>query len=599
VPVTETEPLTLDPDELRRRYEQERDKRVRAGVRDYVDLVDITDSEFDRDPYAEPLHRDPIVEETDVLIVGAGWGGMTTAAFLTDQGVTSYRIVDKAGDFGGTWYWNRYPGCQCDVESYTYLPLLERTGYMPSKRYAPAPEIFAYAQQLGRTFDMYPHALFQTNVTGMEWNEQAKRWRVSTSRDDQIDARFVVICGGVLHVAKLPAITGVYDFQGDSFHTARWNYAVTGGSPTEPMDKLRDKVVGIIGTGATAIQAVPKLAEAAKHVYVFQRTPSTVSPRDQRPTDPEWFREMSSQPGWHDARLENFVAATLGEQPEVDLVRDGWTDLFWIDPKNPARDAAEAALFEQHDNAMMEKIRQRVRELVTDPETAEKLLPWYKLGCKRPCFSDEYLQTFNRDNVTLVDTDGQGVERISEHGVVVDNEEFPVDVLIYASGFDLNSPYYHRLGFDPKGEGGLSLSRSWEKGMYSLHGVLSHGFPNMCMNSALQGGYHINFAYSTTIASEHIAWVVARCLERNVTIQPEPDAEETWFEFVNKSAVPYFTYLATCTPGYYNGELKAPDVSGSRSAVYMGSVVDHKRRLAVWRADEKFEGMKLTPNGTQ
>lgn len=362
------------------------------------------------------------------------------------------------------------------------------------------------------------------------------------------------------------------------------------------MDKLGDKVVGIIGTGATAIQAVPKLAEAAKHVYVFQRTPSTVSPRDQRPTDPAWFREMSSQPGWHNARLENFVATTLGEQPEVDLVQDGWTELFRIDPKNPPRDAAEAALFEQHDNAMMEKIRQRVRDLVTDPETAEKLLPWYKLGCKRPCFSDEYLQTFNRDNVTLVDTDGRGVERISEHGVVVGNKEFPVDVLIYASGFDLNSPYYHRLGFDPKGEGGVSLSQAWANGMYSLHGILTHGFPNMCMNSALQGGYHINFAYSTTVASEHIAWVVAHCLEANVTIQPDIDAEETWFQFVSQSAVPYFTYLATCTPGYYNGELKRPDdESGSRSAVYMGSIVDHKRRLAAWRSDGTFQGMKLAP----
>jgi cation diffusion facilitator CzcD-associated flavoprotein CzcO len=593
--VTETEPLALDPDALRRRYDLERDKRVLAGVRDYVDLVDITNSDFDRDPYAEPLQRDRITEQTDVVIVGGGWGGMTAAAFLTDHGVTSYRIIDKAGDFGGTWYWNRYPGCQCDVESYTYLPLLERMGYMPTKRYATAPEIFAYAQRLGQTFDMYPHALFQTSVTGMQWNEETKRWRVTTTRNDRIDARFVVICGGVLHVAKLPAIPGVYDFKGDSFHTARWNYAVTGGSPEEPMDKLTDKVVGIIGTGATAIQAVPKLAEACKQVYVFQRTPSTVSRRDQRPTDPAWFREISSQPGWHNARLENFVATTLGEQPEIDLVQDGWTEMFRIDPKQPPRDAAEAALFEQHDNEMMEKIRQRVRDLVTDPETAEKLLPWYKLGCKRPCFSDEYLQTFNRDNVTLVDTDGRGVERVTERGVIVDGQEFPVDVLIYASGFDLGSPYYHRLGFDPKGEGGVSLSDAWAKGMHSLHGVLAHGFPNMCMNSALQGGYHINFAYSTTVASEHIAWVVARCLEANVTIQPDTNAEETWFQFVNQSAVPYFTYLATCTPGYYNGELKRPEESGSRSAVYMGSIVDHKRRLEAWRADGSFAGMKLSP----
>jgi cation diffusion facilitator CzcD-associated flavoprotein CzcO len=585
------ESLSIAPDQLHRRYEEEREKRMTTGVRDYIDMVDIADSDFDRDPYAEPIVRDPLVEETDVVIVGAGWSGLTAACHLTDQGVTSYRIIDKAGDFGGTWYWNRYPGCQCDVEAYTYLPLLERTGYMPRQKYATAPEIFAYAQLLGRTWDVYPHALFQTSVTGMVWNEERKRWRVTTTRDDVIDARFVVICGGVLHVAKLPGIPGVYDFAGPAFHTARWAYDVTGGGPEAPMDKLADKVVGIIGTGATAVQAVPKLAEAAKQLIVFQRTASTVSPRNQRPTDPAWFEKMTAEPGWHERRMQNFIEGTTGAQPQVDLIQDGWTAMYHIDPKNPPRDAEEARRFEEWDDLQMAKVRQRVADTVEDQATAEKLMPWYKISCKRPCFHDEYLPAFNRDNVTLVDTDGKGVDRITPNGVVVGDTEYPVDVLIYSTGFDNTSPYHHRLGFDPVGKGGQSLSDAWAHGMYSLHGILSDGFPNMCMNQALQGGQHINIAYASTKTSEHIAWLVARCLEQGVTVEADRDAEEDWFAWVLNSALAYAAYFTNCTPGYLSNEGHQVDERGSRNAPYMGSAVDYKNRLEEWRADGSFAGV--------
>ena len=518
------------------------------------------------------------------------------AIFLRDNGVKDYRIIDKAGDVGGTWYWNRFPGCQCDVDSYTYLPLLERTGYMPTMKYARAPEIFGYAQLLARKFEVYPHALFQTTVTGMVWREDRQRWRVTTTRDDVIDARFVVICGGVLHVAKLPAIPGVYDFAGPKFHTARWNYAATGGGPSEFMDKLGDKVVGIIGTGATAVQAVPKLAESAKHLYVFQRTPSTVSPRNQRETDPAWFAEMSSKPGWHEERLNNFVRATKGEQPEVDLIKDGWTHLFWVDPKAPAPDEETARKLAKWDDDRMEEIRQRVLDTVDDPETARALLPWYGIWCKRPCFHDEYLPTFNRPNVTLVNTDGRGVDRVTKGGVVVGDAEYPLDLLIYSTGFDLSSPYYHRLGFDPVGRDGISLSASWAKGMYSLHGFVTHGFPNYCMNQVLQGGQGVNAAYTAKNASEHIAWLIAKSLERNVTIEPRVDAEEDWYQWVNGEAGDAWVgYLATCTPGYHNAELKEPDESQSRSLPYMGSLLDFRKRLEVWRADGTFQGLTVTP----
>jgi cation diffusion facilitator CzcD-associated flavoprotein CzcO len=369
--MTDTEASPLPAEELRVRYEQERMKRLSEGVRSYRSLRDLN-KDFDADQFVEPgFTRAAVVEETDVVIVGTGWAGMTTAAYLAKQGVTSYRMIDKAGDFGGTWYWNRYPGCMCDVESYTYLPLLEDVGYMPTKKYAHAQEIFEYAQMLGRHFDMYPHALFQTEVTGMAWDENTKRWRVSTSRDDQLSARFVVICGGVLHKAKLPAIPGIEDFQGHSFHTSRWDYAYTGGGPEEPMDKMHDKVVGIIGTGATAVQAVPKLAEAAKHVYVFQRTPSSVSPRNQRDTDPEWFREMSSKPGWHEERMANFVDMTTGADLPVDLVQTAGPRCSLDVKEGAERDEQEAEALKLLDFQLMEKVR-RGSDTVKDSMMARR-----------------------------------------------------------------------------------------------------------------------------------------------------------------------------------------------------------------------------------
>ena len=388
---TETQPLSAE--ELEARYEQERVKRLTEGDRSYRSLRDL-DVDFDADPYTPRIQRHPIHEETDVVVVGTGWAGMSAAAHLAKQGITSYRMLDKAGDFGGTWYWNRYPGCMCDVESYTYLPMLEEVGYMPTKKYAHAGEIFEYAQMLGRHFDMYPHALFHTEAVGMAWEEETKRWMVTTDRGDQLAARFVVICGGVLHKAKLPGIPGIENFQGHSFHTSRWDYDYTGGAPEVPMDKLHDKKVGIIGTGATAIQAVPKLAEAAEQLYVFQRTPSSVSPRNQRDTDPEWFAEMSSEPGWHEERMANFIAMTTGGNPEVDLVQDGWTEMFAVDVKKEPGSDEEAAELKALDFELMDQVRQRIADTVEDPATAEALKPWYGVSCKRPCYHDDYLPAF-------------------------------------------------------------------------------------------------------------------------------------------------------------------------------------------------------------
>ena len=316
---------------------------------------------------------------------------------------------------------------------------------------------------------------------------------MTTSRDDRLSARFLVLAGGILHKAKLPGIPGIDRFEGKAFHTSRWDYRYTGGGPDEPMDQLADKRVGIIGTGATAVQVVPQLARAAKEVFVFQRTPGAVGVRNQQPTDVEWFQSL--EPGWQHERIVNFTQAVTGAQPEVDMVNDGWTEVMWVDTQRGAESKEEAEALERIDFEVMEAIRQRVETVVEDPETAERLKPYWGKHCKRVCFHDDYLAAFNRPNVHLVDTEGRGVDEITARGPVVDGVEYPVDLLIYASGFEVTTDLHQRLGFDPKGVGGVALSERWAEGAHTLHGVLASGFPNLLLISLVQGGFGTNFSH--------------------------------------------------------------------------------------------------------
>jgi cation diffusion facilitator CzcD-associated flavoprotein CzcO len=576
-------------DELRERYRREQQKRIRPdGMAQWREL----DEELDRDPFVEPgFTRDPIVEETTVVIVGGGFAGMLTAIDLGKHGITDIRIIEKAGDFGGTWYWNRYPGCMCDVESYTYLPLLEETGFMPTERYSSATEIFEYSKLMARTFDLYPKALFQTDVTGAEWDADSRRWQVTTSRGDHLSTRFFVLAGGILHKAKLPGIDGIEDFAGKAFHTSRWDYGYTGGSPTEPMDHLADKRVGIIGTGATAVQVVPQIARVAKELYVFQRTPGAVGVRNQQPTDVEWFESL--KPGWQHERIVNFTQAVTGAQPEVDLVHDGWTELLWVDTQS-ASSAEEAAELERSDFESMEAIRRRVDEIVEDPETAEKLKPYWGKHCKRVCFHDDYLPAFNRPNVHLVDTNGQGVDRCTERGPVVDGVEYPVDLLIYASGFEVTTDLHHRLGFDPKGRDGVSLSERWAKGAHTLHGVLASGFPNLLLISLVQGGFGTNFSHLLSESARHVATIIEACTEQGIVeIEPEEDAEEEWLQILLGVGMGNARYFQACTPSFYNSEQQAIDGRAARNLTYTGSLLDYVGYLERWREQADFPGVRV------
>jgi cyclohexanone monooxygenase len=574
---------SLPLEELRERYRAEREKRLRPeGNAQYVEPSAV-DEELDRDPFVEPgFSRDPVESEVEVVVVGAGFGGILASAFLRSAGVDDIRIIDKAGDFGGTWYWNRYPGAACDVESHVYLPLLEETGYMPTEKYVKAPEIFAYCQLLGRHFDLYRAALFQTDVTGMEWDEATGRWLVTTSRDDRLSARFVVVAGGVLHKAKLPGIPGIESFAGHAFHTSRWDYGYTGGGPQEPLTGLAGKRVGIIGTGATAVQAVPRLAESAGELFVFQRTPAPVGERNNAPTDPEWFASL--EPGWQQERIRNFVALMAGEQPDVDLVDDGWTRMLYVDTRRKPTSPEEAAELERIDFENMESIRRRIEQVIDDPALAERLKPWYGQACKRLCFHDEYLQAFNRPNVHLVDTEGRGVDKITTAGVVVDGTEYPLDCLIYASGFEVTSEYTHRLGFDPRGRGGQSLSESWAEGPATLHGVMTRGFPNLLMISTVQGGQNVNFLFTITETARHVAWIVEACRDHEVAcIEPTERAQEDWLKVIMGGIEQTWRYQVACTPGYLNNE-GGGDLRTARAAAYMGSALDYASVLEDWRA---------------
>jgi cation diffusion facilitator CzcD-associated flavoprotein CzcO len=586
--------LGFDPAALREKYVAERTKRLRPDGNSQYREVAGELARFENDHYVKPITRPALHEELDAVIVGGGFGGLLAAARLQQVGITETRIIEKAGDFGGTWYWNRYPGAQCDIESYIYLPLLEETGYIPKEKYSFAPEIFEHAQRIGKHFNLYKHACFQTQVKEARWDNEEKRWTVTTDRGDLFKARCVIMSSGPLNRPKLPGIPGVEEFKGHTFHTSRWDYDYTGGDTTGGLYKLADKRVGIIGTGATAIQCVPHLGQWAKQLYVFQRTPSSVDERGNKPTDPEWVKSL--YPGWQAYRNHNFCSILAGIPIDEDLVGDKWTSLF----KNLARllsdkqgsnlsDEEMALMSELADFQKMNEIRSRVDAVVKDRATAEALKPWYGQWCKRPTFNDEYLPTFNRPNVKLVDTKGKGAERITPKGVVVDGVEYEVDCLIFATGFEVGTAYTRRAEFEVYGRG-LSLSDYWADGMRTHYGFLSHGFPNLFHMGLTQTGLAPNFTYMLEGQATHIAHVMAEVKAREgKSVEPTPEAEAEWVDRVTRKTL-MTDYQSACTPGYYNGEgqqggqgfLEASDPDGA---------VRFYEMLARWRQKGDLEGL--------
>ncbi len=594
--------LDFDPVELRKKYRAERDRRIKAEGNDQYIKIEAEFSHYLDDPYVEPgFKRAALTDEIEVAVIGGGFGGLLAGARLREAGIDNVRMIEKGGDFGGTWYWNRYPGAACDVESYVYLPLLEEVGYIPVEKYTRAPEILAYCRKIGEHFDLYRDACFQTEVTDVTWDDRASRWIIRTNRGDAMKARFVIMANGPLHRPKLPGIAGVETFKGHTFHTSRWDYDYTGGDPMGGLTGLKGKRVGIIGTGATAVQCVPHLGESAGQLFVFQRTPSSIDVRNNRPTDPEWAKSL--QPGWQQHRMDNFNILVSGGYAPEDLVSDGWTDIIrniGIVARIRKEQSADgttgdpAELLQLADFRKMEQIRSRVDQVVADKATADKLKPWYNQFCKRPCFHDDYLNTFNRPNVTLVDTQGKGVQQITERGVVVDGVEYELDCLIFATGFEVGTSYAQRAGYEVKGRSGQTLTQKWADGVSTLHGMHSRDFPNNFIFAISQSGFTVSYPHMLNEQSKHAAYIIAECQRRGVTVvEASEEAEAAWVQTIIDSAISRQEFAEECTPGYYNNEGK-PSALAARNGAYGKGPIAFVKLIEAWRAEGGLEGLELT-----
>jgi cation diffusion facilitator CzcD-associated flavoprotein CzcO len=604
--ISDPEAVSYDPEAVRAKYLAERDKRLvphRADIRDL--RTDEHFAQYRDDPFRPLIERDPVADDVDVVIVGGGIAGLLAGARLRQAGLERIRIIDQAGGVGGTWYWNRYPGVMCDVESYMYLPMLEELDYVPTRRYASGEEILGHLRAIADRFDLVDDALFHTGVTRAEWHEDVSRWLIRTDRGDEVSCRWYVLAVGILNLMKLPTIPGMEDFAGHSFHTARWDYEYTGGGPDEPLTGLADKVVALVGTGASGIQCLPPLAESAKHVYVFQRTPSAIGERGNRPTDPDFARGL--EPGWQRARMDNFQGIMLGRPSEVDQVDDGWTHHYAAVQNVPRVEGMTAAEYmrsaEELDYGIMEAHRGRVEELVADPATAEILKPYYRYLCKRPCFHDEYLLAFNRPNVTLIDCPS-GIDRIAGQGPVVDGRQFEVDCLIYGTGFEAElTPLFRRAGHEIVGRGGVTLAEKWADGAASLFGMMSRGFPNMFVMPApgQQAVVTVNYTQLALLGAEFIGGAVGLLEQQGVEVfDVSTDAEEAWTQRIVDSFIDGSAVMSACTPSRINNE-GHPEALNPRNGNYgrrFGDWFAYRDRLEKWLEAGSLEGLDLKVRST-
>ncbi|KAK6952438.1 hypothetical protein Daesc_006975 [Daldinia eschscholtzii] len=603
---------SLDIDAIKAKYELERVKRVRSDAVAKPIIPKGAYSHFADDVITPLTSREPIAVETKVLIIGAGFAGIITAVKLKkDHGIDDFVMVDGAGGFGGVWYWNQYPGAACDVESYTYLPFLEETGYIPKERFSYGPEIREHMKRIAIQWDLGRHAIFHTKVTSMSWDESTNCWCVRTNRFDNFTAQFVVLATGSFHEPQIPGISGMREFERPHFHSSRWDYRVTGGGPDDwNLTKLTDKTVGVIGTGASASQLVPQLARNVKQLYVFQRTPSSITFRKNFKTaeNPNIdFKSLSQQMGWQQARMEEF--ANILQGTILDRDNDGLEGLEGLTARSLYKQAEQAGvsinpedipeLIGLADLVHMEKLRKLIDDVVQDKETAEKLKPWYSFMCKRPVFHNEYLYAFNRPNVELVDTDGKSVSHLTRTGVVVNDREYEVDLLVYSTGFDFdsNTSFHRRTGIDLIGSQGKMPDETWEGygGPLTLFGIHFHGFPNLFNIGPSQSGVSANWTHTSYIAGEHISDVIARVLqggdESFQAMEPTEAAAKEWAKQSEEGSDMKLMFSRTCPPGYYNKDGRPEEVPPS-AGPYPKGIMEWKKVMKEWREDGGFQGME-------
>lgn len=593
----------IDVPAILEKYRYERDRRLRSdGQAQYLEPEGAFSNICEADPHTPIVPRDPISEDLTVAVLGGGFGGILAAYHLKQAGVSDFRNIDHAGDFGGCWYWNRYPGVECDNVSYVYLPLLEEMGYIPSKKFAPGYEIREYIQSIARESGLYEKALFHTRVVAMRWDETINRWRLTTNRNDDIRARFVIMSNGPLNKPKLPGIPGLKTFKGKIFHSSRWDYDYTGGNQKNPeLTKLSDKRVAVIGTGASSIQIVPYLGLYTKELYVVQRTPSTVDHRGNHDTDPEWAKSL--KPGWHQELLRNFQNGLWNglARDEADLICDIWTEVNrniryerekngW--PELTIEDLL--AIRDDHDHRTMERLRRRVDSFVSNKETAEALKPYYRLMCKRPCSNDYYYPTFNRPNVHLIDVaESRGVKRMTEKGFIHEGKEYEVDCVIMASGYEQTSELKKRWGIDTiEGRNGLSIYDHWADGYQTLHGMTSHGFPNQFFIGFIQGAVHASTTETWSRQGAHIAYIIKQTLQCGSSfVEPTETAQNNWIQHVRETQIDVESFQRECTPGYYNNE------GGEKFRYFLGDAYGPGPYvfwdiLEKWRNEGNMEGLR-------
>ena len=607
----------LDKEAIKQKYAAERAKRLRPEGNEQYQRLAGKFEDMATDPHSPFVAREPVNDHVTFAFIGAGMSGLVTAARLKESGIDSIRLIDKAGGVGGTWYWNRYPGVRCDTAAMIYLPLLEETGYMPSEKYVRGHEILGHCERIAKHYGLHDKALFHTEINAVEWQEDSRLWRITTNRGDDFTAKYLGMGTGPLHVAKLPGIPGIETFKGKQFHTSRWDYDYTGGdSFGAPMDKLADKRVAVIGTGATGVQCIPQVAKTAGQLFVFQRTPSSVDVRGNHPIDPDWFANIA-KPGWQKRWMDNFVDNMGRGLPSEDLIDDGWTAIsrrirekvldgrpIWVarlatrvtgalgrPPRQMSPETIQAAI-EDADIEKMEEIRARVDAVVKDRGTAEHLKAWYSQLCKRPCFSDEYLDAFNAPNTTLVDTDGKGVECITETGLMVGAKHYEVDCIVYASGFEFGANFQMKTGFDIKGRGGQLLSQYWADGLRTLHGLHVPGFPNAFMVQMNQAANMVtNIPHNIVDHARTVAQVISHAeREGFAEVEPTEEAVSQWVDLILTGQGSLIA-SADCTPGFWNNEGQGWSKEFRQSQGHPGGAEGYFKHIEGWRRSGTYQGL--------
>ena len=489
-------------------------------------------------------------QNIDICVVGAGFAGMYSIVKARRMNM-SVCVFEAGTDVGGTWYWNRYPGARCDIESVEYSYSFDdelQQEWEWTERYAGQPEILRYAQHVADRFDLRRDIRFSTRVLSAHFDRSSNTWLVTTDKGDSVRARFVVFATGCLSSANRPQFPGADTFAGETYHTGEW--------PHDGVD-FAGKTVGLIGTGSSAIQSIPIIAENARHLTVFQRTASFSIPARNDTIDHDYVKQVKGNyRAFRDAnRLQTGAFGSTIQRGETsaleatDEERRAEFEKRWNKGGFGFLSSYNDFLLHRDANDLVaEFVREKIRSIVKDPATADLLMPDQVIGCKRLCLDTNYYETFNRDNVSLVPVDRHPIERITPDGLVTNGIEHTFDVLVYATGFDAMTGSLLRI--DIRGRDGVSLADAWHAGPVTYLGLTTAGFPNMFMVSG-PGSPSVLTNMIMSI-EQHVEWI-SDCIAHldangHSTIETTEESQAGWVAFVN--AVADMTLYPSCNSWY-------------------------------------------------